>query len=95
MNHALVRVDAVRNGVKDFSPKFAMLAYVTNTMVVHSLGGAGRKQRSGSFIDMPKANPGKGKKKDAGAYASPGPGFGDQSSVAKRCSKKMTGSADW
>src|SRR5207237_3593501 len=52
------------DGVKDFSP-IAMLAYVTNTMVVHPSVQAKNVRE---FIDYAKANPGKI------AYASAGPG---------------------
>src|SRR5262249_15053516 len=63
MNHALF-ASMPFDGVKDFSP-VTLLAYVTNTMVVHpSVPAASVKE----FIDSAKANPGKI------AYASAGPG---------------------
>jgi len=63
MNHALF-ASMPFDGVKDFSP-IALLAYVTNTMVVHpSVPAKSVKE----FIDYAKANPGKI------AYASAGPG---------------------
>jgi tripartite-type tricarboxylate transporter receptor subunit TctC len=52
------------DGVKDFSP-IAMLAYVTNTMIVHPSVPANTVKE---FIDYAKANPGKI------TYASAGPG---------------------
>src|SRR2546421_8260899 len=52
------------DGVKDFAP-IALLAYVTNTMVVHPSVPARTVKE---FIDHAKANPGKL------AYASAGPG---------------------
>jgi tripartite-type tricarboxylate transporter receptor subunit TctC len=63
MNHALF-ASMPFDGVKDFSP-IAMLAYVTNTMVVHPSVPA---RTLPEFIDYAKANPGKI------AYASAGPG---------------------
>src|SRR5689334_4612162 len=63
MNHALF-VSMPFDGVKDFSP-IAMLAYVTNTMIVHpSVPATNVKE----IIAYAKANPGKI------AYASAGPG---------------------
>jgi tripartite-type tricarboxylate transporter receptor subunit TctC len=63
MNHALF-ASMPFDGVKDFSP-IALLAYVTNTMVVHpSVPSNSVKE----LIDYAKANPGKI------AYASAGPG---------------------
>ena len=63
MNHALF-ASMPFDGVKDFSP-IAMLAYVTNTMVVHP---SVPTQTVPEFIAYAKANPGKI------AYASAGPG---------------------
>jgi tripartite-type tricarboxylate transporter receptor subunit TctC len=63
MNHALFAAMPF-DGVKDFSP-ITLLAYVTNTMVVHRSIPA-RNVRE--FIDYAKANPGKV------AYASAGAG---------------------
>src|SRR5262249_1566554 len=63
MNHALV-ASMPFDGVKDFSP-IALLAYVTNTMVVHPSLPAKTVRE---LIDYAKANPGKI------AYASAGPG---------------------
>ena len=63
MNHALF-ASMPFDGVKDFSP-IAMLAYVTNTMVVHPSVPAKTVRE---FIDYAKANPGKI------AYASAGAG---------------------
>ncbi len=63
MNHALFTTMPF-DGVKDFSP-IAMLAYVTNTMVVHPSVPATTVRE---FIDYAKANPGKI------SYASAGPG---------------------
>jgi tripartite-type tricarboxylate transporter receptor subunit TctC len=63
MNHALF-ASMPFDGVKDFSP-IALLAYVTNTMVVHPSVPA---KTVGDFIDYAKANPGKI------AYASAGQG---------------------
>src|SRR3954453_3944974 len=63
MNHALF-ASMPFDGVKDFSP-IAMLAYVTNTMIVHPSVPAKNVRE---FIDYAKANPGKI------AYASAGPG---------------------
>lgn len=63
MNHVLMATMPF-DGVKDFSP-IALLAYVTNTMVVHpSVPASSVKE----FADYAKANPGKI------AYASAGPG---------------------
>jgi tripartite-type tricarboxylate transporter receptor subunit TctC len=63
MNHALF-ASMPFDGVKDFSP-IALLAYVTNTMVVHPSVPA---KTVGDFIDYARANPGKI------AYASAGQG---------------------
>ncbi|MBX9827229.1 MAG: tripartite tricarboxylate transporter substrate binding protein [Xanthobacteraceae bacterium] len=63
MNHALFP-SMPFDGVKDFSP-IAMLAYVTNTMVVHPSVPAKTVRE---FIEYARANPGKV------AYASAGPG---------------------
>src|SRR5205823_2006389 len=63
MNHALF-ASMPYDGVKGFSP-IALLAYVTNTMVVHPSVPA---KTVGDFIDYAKANPGKI------AYASAGQG---------------------
>jgi tripartite-type tricarboxylate transporter receptor subunit TctC len=63
MNHALFATMPF-DGVKDFSP-ISLLAYVTNTMVVHPSVPA---NTVAEFIDYAKANPGKI------AYASSGPG---------------------
>jgi tripartite-type tricarboxylate transporter receptor subunit TctC len=63
MNHALFATMPF-DGVKDFSP-ITLLAYVTNTMVVHPSVPA---NTVGEFIAYAKANPGKI------AYASSGPG---------------------
>jgi tripartite-type tricarboxylate transporter receptor subunit TctC len=63
MNHALF-ASMPFDGVKDFSP-IALLAYVTNTMVVHPSVPA---TTVAEFIAYAKANPGKV------AYASGGPG---------------------
>jgi len=63
MNHALFTTMPF-DGVKDFSP-IALLAYVTNTMVVHPSVPVKTVKE---FIDYAKANPGKI------AYASAGPG---------------------
>ena len=63
MNHALF-ASMPFDGVKDFSP-IAMLAYVTNTMIVHPSVPATTVKE---FIEHAKANPGKI------AYASSGPG---------------------
>jgi tripartite-type tricarboxylate transporter receptor subunit TctC len=54
MNHALF-ASIPFDGVKDFSP-IAMLAYVTNTMIVHPSVPANTVKE---FIDYAKANPGK------------------------------------
>jgi len=63
MNHALI-ANMPFDGVKDFSP-ITLLAYVTNTMVVHPSVPANTLPE---FIAYAKANPGKI------AYASSGPG---------------------
>ena len=63
MNHALF-ANMPFDGVKDFSP-IALLAYVTNTMVINPSVPANNVRE---FIDYAKANPGKI------AYASAGPG---------------------
>src|SRR5207249_1243649 len=63
MNHALFAAMPF-DGVKDFSP-ITLLAYVTNTMVVHPSVPA---NSVAEFIAYAKANPGKI------AYASSGPG---------------------
>jgi tripartite-type tricarboxylate transporter receptor subunit TctC len=63
MNHALI-ASMPFDGVKDFSP-ITLLAYVTNTMVVHPSVPANTLPE---FIAYAKANPGKI------AYASSGPG---------------------
>jgi tripartite-type tricarboxylate transporter receptor subunit TctC len=63
MNHALF-ASMPFDGVKDFSP-ISLLAYVTNTMVVHPSVPA---NTVAEFIAYAKANPGKI------AYASSGPG---------------------
>ncbi|MGB9366979.1 MAG: tripartite tricarboxylate transporter substrate binding protein [Xanthobacteraceae bacterium] len=63
MNHALFATMPF-DGVKDFSP-LTLLAYVTNTMVVHPSVPANTVPE---FIAYAKANPGKV------AYASSGPG---------------------
>jgi tripartite-type tricarboxylate transporter receptor subunit TctC len=63
MNHALF-ANMPFDGVKDFSP-ITLLAYVTNTMVVHPSVPANTVPE---FIAYAKANPGKI------AYASAGPG---------------------
>jgi tripartite-type tricarboxylate transporter receptor subunit TctC len=63
MNHALF-ASMPFDGVKDFTP-IAMLAYVTNTMIVHPSVPATTVRE---FIDYAKANPGKI------TYASAGPG---------------------
>jgi tripartite-type tricarboxylate transporter receptor subunit TctC len=67
------------DGVKDFSP-IAMLAYVTNTMVVHPSVPA---RTVPEFIAHAKANPGKV------AYASAGPGSTNHLCAA--LFEKMTG----
>jgi len=67
------------DGVKDFSP-IAMLAYVTNTMVVHPSVPA---QTVKEFIDYAKANPGKI------AYASAG--AGSTNHLCAALFEKMTG----
>ena len=63
MNHALFATMPF-DGIKDFSP-ISLLAYVTNTMVVHPSVPA---NSVAEFIAYAKANPGKI------AYASSGPG---------------------
>jgi len=63
MNHALF-ANMPFDGVKDFSP-ITLLAYVTNTMVIHPSVPA---KTVAEFIAYAKANPGKI------AYASAGPG---------------------
>ena len=78
MNHALFAAMPF-DGVKDFSP-IAMLAYVTNTMVVHPSVPAKTVK---DFIDHAKANPGKI------AYASAGPGSTNHLCAA--LFEKMTG----
>ena len=78
MNHALFP-SMPFDGVKDFSP-IAMLAYVTNTMVVHPSVPAKTVQE---FIEYAKANPGKI------AYASAGPGSTNHLCAA--LFEKMTG----
>jgi tripartite-type tricarboxylate transporter receptor subunit TctC len=78
MNHALF-TNMPFDGVKDFSP-IAMLAYVTNTMIVHPSIPAKTVRE---FIDYAKANPGKV------AYASAGPGSTNHLCAA--LFEKMTG----
>jgi tripartite-type tricarboxylate transporter receptor subunit TctC len=78
MNHALF-ASMPFDGVKDFSP-IAMLAYVTNTMVVHPSVPA---RTVPEFIEYAKANPGKI------AYASAGPGSTNHLCAA--LFEKMTG----
>ena len=78
MNHALF-ASMPFDGVKDFSP-IALLAYVTNTMVVHPSVPAKTVQE---FIDYARANPGKI------AYASAGPGSTNHLCAA--LFEKMTG----
>ena len=78
MNHALF-ASMPFDGVKDFSP-IAMLAYVTNTMVVHPSVPA---RTLPEFIAYAKANPGKI------AYASAGPGSTNHLCAA--LFEKMTG----
>ena len=78
MNHALF-ASMPFDGVKDFSP-IAMLAYVTNTMVVHPSVPANTVRE---FIDYAKDNPGKI------AYASAGPGSTNHLCAA--LFEKMTG----
>jgi tripartite-type tricarboxylate transporter receptor subunit TctC len=67
------------DGVKDFTP-IALLAYVTNTMVVHPSVPAKSVQE---FVDYAKANPGKI------AYASAGPGSTNH--LCGALFEKMTG----
>ena len=78
MNHALF-ASMPFDGVKDFSP-IALLAYVTNTMVVHPSVPANTVKE---FIDHARANPGKI------AYASAGPGSTNHLCAA--LFEKMTG----
>ena len=78
MNHALF-ASMPFDGVKDFSP-IAMLAYVTNTMIVHPSVPA---KTVPEFIAYAKANPGKI------AYASAGPGSTNHLCAA--LFEKMTG----
>jgi tripartite-type tricarboxylate transporter receptor subunit TctC len=78
MNHALF-ANMPFDGVKDFTP-IAMLAYVTNTMVIHPSVPAKTVKE---FIDYAKANPGKI------AYASAGPGSTNHLCAA--LFEKMTG----
>lgn len=78
MNHALF-ANMTFDGVKDFSP-IALLAYVTNTMVIHPSVPAKTVKE---FIDYAKANPGKI------AYASAGPGSTNHLCAA--LFEKMTG----
>ena len=78
MNHALF-ASMPFDGVKDFTP-IAMLAYVTNTMVIHPSVPATTVRE---FIDHAKANPGKI------AYASAGPGSTNHLCAA--VFEKMTG----
>jgi len=78
MNHALF-ASMPFDGVKDFSP-IAMLAYVTNTMVVHPSVPATTVRE---FIDYAKANPGKI------AYASAG--AGSTNHLCGALFEKMTG----
>lgn len=78
MNHALF-ASMPFDGVTDFSP-IAMLAYVTNTMVVHPSVPA---RTVPEFIAYAKANPGKI------AYASAGPGSTNHLCAA--LFEKMTG----
>src|SRR5882762_1157897 len=78
MNHALFAAMPF-DGVKDFSP-IALLAYVTNTMVVHPSVPANTVKE---FIAYAKANPGKI------AYASAGPGSTNHLCAA--LFEKMTG----
>ena len=78
MNHALFATMPF-DGVKDFSP-ITLLAYVTNTMVVHPSVPANTVPE---FIAYAKANPGKI------AYASSGPGSTNHLCAAML--EKMTG----
>jgi tripartite-type tricarboxylate transporter receptor subunit TctC len=78
MNHALF-ASMPFDGVKDFSP-ITLLAYVTNTMVVHPSVPA---NTVAEFIAYAKANPGKI------AYASSGPGSTNHLCAALL--EKMTG----
>jgi tripartite-type tricarboxylate transporter receptor subunit TctC len=71
MNHALFAAMPF-DGVKDFSP-ITLLAYVTNTMVIHPSVPA---HTVAEFIDYAKANPGKI------AYASAGVGSTNHLSAA-------------
>jgi tripartite-type tricarboxylate transporter receptor subunit TctC len=78
INHAIIPKMPF-DGVEDFTP-IALLAYVTNTMVIHpSLPVSNLRE----FIDYCKANPGKI------AYASAGPGSTNHLSAALL--EKMTG----
>ncbi len=78
MNHALFK-SMPFDGVKDFSP-IAMLAYVTNTMIVHPSVPAKTVKE---FIEYAKANPGKI------AYASAG--AGSTNHLCAAMFEKMTG----
>jgi tripartite-type tricarboxylate transporter receptor subunit TctC len=78
MNHALFATMPF-DGVKDFSP-ITLLAYVTNTMVIHPSVPA---NSVAEFIAYAKANPGKI------AYASSGPGSTNHLCAALL--EKMTG----
>src|SRR3954468_2601160 len=78
MNHALFATMPF-DGVKDFSP-ITLLAYVTNTMVVHPSVPANSVRE---FVDYAKANPGKI------AYASAGPGSTNH--LCGALFEKMTG----
>src|SRR4051812_40072811 len=78
MNHALFATMPF-DGIKDFSP-ITLLAYVTNTMVVHPSVPA---NSVAEFIAYAKANPGKI------AYASSGPGSTNHLCAAML--EKMTG----
>src|SRR5262245_58602882 len=78
MNHALF-ASMPFDGVKDFSP-IALLAYVTNTMVVHPSVPANSVKE---LVDYAKANPGKI------AYASAGPGSTNH--LCGALFEKMTG----
>jgi tripartite-type tricarboxylate transporter receptor subunit TctC len=78
MNHALFATMPF-DGVKDFSP-IGLLAYVTNTMVVHPSVPAKTVKE---FIDYAKANPGKL------AYASAG--AGSTNHLCAALFEKMTG----
>jgi tripartite-type tricarboxylate transporter receptor subunit TctC len=78
MNHALFATMPF-DGVKDFSP-IGLLAYVTNTMVVHPSVPANTVK---AFVDYAKANPGKI------AYASAG--AGSTNHLCAALFEKMTG----